>query len=65
LQREKVSAFFFIIVHVAGLVTMKYIYGPASVGATHDGVIRLENNIGLGRLTMICMPMKGKPTIIL
>lgn len=46
-------------------VTVKYIYGPASVGAAQDSVIgssisgRLETGIGLKRLTTICMPMKG------
>ena len=47
-------------------VTVKYIYGPATVNATHDNVIgssingRLEAGIGLSRLTTIAMPMKGK-----
>ena len=47
------------------LVTVKYIYGPATVNASRDSVIgssfhgRIETAIGIGRLTTIAMPMKG------
>ena len=49
-----------------GLVTVKYIYGPATVACSLDGVIgssingRVEASIGLARLTTIIMPMKSK-----
>jgi hypothetical protein len=48
------------------LVTVKYIYGPASVDASRDAVIgssisgRLETGIAVFRLTTIAMPMKGE-----
>ncbi len=54
---------------VTGLVTVKYIYGPANTSAADDAVIessisgRLESKIGLGRLTTIAMPMKGTPIL--
>ncbi len=49
-----------------GLATVKYIYGAANAGPALDAVIgssisgRLESKIGLGRLTTIAMPMRGK-----
>jgi hypothetical protein len=49
-----------------GLVTVKYIYGPATVSSSKDAVIgssisgRLEAGITLSRLTTINMPMKGR-----
>jgi hypothetical protein len=52
---------------ITGLVTVKYIYGPANTSAVDDAVIgssisgRLESKIGLDRLTTIAMPMKGTP----
>ncbi len=54
----------------AGLMTVKYIYGPATVNAANDDVIgssisgRIETNIILGRMTTIAMPMKGEPKTI-
>ena len=51
---------------LTGLVTVKYIYGPATVASSLDGVIgssingRVEASIGLARLTTIIMPMKSK-----
>jgi hypothetical protein len=54
---------------ITGLVTVKYIYGPANTSAADDAVIgssisgRLESKIGLGRLTTIAMPMKGTPIL--
>jgi hypothetical protein len=50
-------------------VTVKYIYGPATVDASRDGVIgssiagRIETAIGIARLTTIAMPMKGSCSI--
>jgi hypothetical protein len=49
----------------AGLFTVKYIYGPATVSAAQEGVIgsslhgRIENGITIERLITIVMPMKG------
>jgi hypothetical protein len=49
-----------------GLATVKYIYGAANAGPALDAVIgssisgRLESKIGIGRLTTIAMPMRGK-----
>jgi hypothetical protein len=46
-------------------VTVKYVYGPASVSSNSDNVIgsslsgRLESGIGIYILTTISMPMKG------
>jgi hypothetical protein len=51
--------------HLAGGVTVKYVYGPATASTSSDAVIgsslsgRLESGIGLFRLTTISMPMKG------
>ena len=51
----------------AGLMTVKYIYGPATVNSASDDVIgssisgRIETNVGLGRMTTIAMPSKGDP----
>ncbi len=53
-----------------GLVTIKYIYGPASVVASSDGVVgssisgRIEASVTLSRLTTINMPMKGITALI-
>jgi hypothetical protein len=52
--------------HSTGLMTVKYIYGPASVASARDDLIgssisgRIETNVGMGRMTTIAMPMKGK-----
>jgi hypothetical protein len=49
----------------AGLATVKYIYGPATVSAAQEGIIgsslhgRIENGITISRLRTIVMPMKG------
>jgi hypothetical protein len=49
-----------------GFMTVKYIYGPASVTAAQDDIIgssisgRLETNVSLDRMTTISMPMKGQ-----
>ncbi len=49
-----------------GLVTVKYIYGPATVASSSDAIIgssisgRLKAGITLDRLTTINMPMKGE-----
>jgi hypothetical protein len=54
---------------MTGLVTVKYIYGPSSIGVDHDAIIgssisgRIENNIGIRRLTTIAMPMKGNNSL--
>ncbi len=54
----------------AGLMTVKYIYGPASVSSSKDDVIgssisgRLETDVGLSRMTTIAMPMKGTYLLI-
>jgi hypothetical protein len=54
------------IINAEGFMTVKYIYGPASVSSAHDDVIgsslsgRIEANVGLCRMTTIAMPMKGK-----
>jgi hypothetical protein len=54
----------------AGRMTVKYIYGPASVSSSKDGVIgsslsgRLETDVGLSRMTTIAMPMKGNYLLI-
>ena len=51
--------------HSAGLMTVKYIYGPATVASARDDLIgssisgRIETNVGLSRMTTIAMPMKG------
>jgi hypothetical protein len=51
--------------HSAGLMTVKYIYGPATVSSASDHLIgssisgRIENNVGMGRMTTTAMPMKG------
>jgi hypothetical protein len=56
------------IMFVDGFVTVKYIYGPASVASSHDDVIgsslsgRIEANVGLCRMTTIAMPIKGYPS---
>ncbi len=48
-------------------MTVKYIYGPATVNSASDDVIgssisgRIETNVGIGRMTTIAMPMKGEP----
>jgi hypothetical protein len=53
------------LLHSAGLMTVKYIYGPATVSSSSGNLIgssisgRIENNVGLGRMTTIAMPMKG------
>jgi hypothetical protein len=53
------------LIYFAGLVTVKYIYGPSNAGAAQDAVIgssisgRLESNIGVSRLTTIAMPLRG------
>ncbi len=50
---------------------MKYIYGPATVDASRDGVIgssiagRIETAIGIDRLRTIAMLMKGSCSPIL
>jgi hypothetical protein len=49
----------------AGLATVKYIHGPATVSAAQEGIIgsslhgRIENGVTISRLTTIVMPMKG------
>jgi hypothetical protein len=51
-------------------MTVKYIYGPASVSSSKDDVIgssisgRLETDVGLCRMTTIAMPMKGNRLLI-
>jgi hypothetical protein len=46
-------------------MTVKYIYGPATVSSAHDDHIgssisgRIETGVGLRRMTTIPMPMKG------
>ncbi len=51
-------------------MTVKYIYGPASVSSSKDDVIgssisgRLETDVGLSRMSTIAMPMKGKALLI-
>jgi hypothetical protein len=51
-------------------MTVKYIYGPASVSSSKDDVIgssisgRLETDVGLSRMTTIAMPMKGNHLLI-
>jgi hypothetical protein len=53
-----------------GLVTVKYIYGPATVASSNDAIIgssisgRLEAGITLDRLTTINMPMKGEYNLV-
>ncbi len=49
--------------------TVKYVYGPATVDASRDGVIgssiagRIETSIGIDRLTTIAMSMKGSSSL--
>ena len=56
----------FIIKNAEGYMTVKYIYGPASVSSAHDDVIgsslsgRIEVNVDLCRMTTIAMSVKGK-----
>ncbi len=55
---------------IKGLVTVKYIYGPATVASSNDAIIgssisgRLEAGITLDRLTTINMPMRGDKNVI-
>ncbi len=55
---------------ITGLVTVKYIYGPATVASSSDAIIgtsisgRLEAGVTVDRLTAINMPMKGYNVVI-